>query len=245
MFPCVQPLQNTGLQGKDIVTAIIALAALLTSITSLWAGYLRKARLHFTLPDRLAFGYGKDLRLHLRADIAASNLGARPGVVTGMRLKLTRDPVPKEEPNKSIDLYWYEVLETKNIAEKGQPRKLWTDFVAFSSPVVVPKYDAKLIQAGFGTKTNPGFSPGRYHLRLAAFQADSKRPIYSDDRTIELTEAAHQILWRDCVTDATGVRKAHLSLFFEDGVYQFEDGVYQADKSTVQTSKQGEGKPDP
>ena len=44
-------LKRSGFEIKDIITAIIAFAALTTSITSLWAGYLRKARLRLTLPD--------------------------------------------------------------------------------------------------------------------------------------------------------------------------------------------------
>jgi hypothetical protein len=125
------------------------------------------------------------------------------------------------------------VLETKNIAEKGQPRKLWTDFVAFSSPIVVPKYDAKLVQAGFGTRTKQELAPGLYKLRLVAFHADDIERLYSDERAIDLSKDALDFLSKNCITDGNGVRKAHLPIFFEEGSYKAEISAAQVPGQTT------------
>jgi len=203
-----------GLQAKDVITALIGLAALITSITSLWAGYLKKARLRFTLPGQLGLSYSKDMQLIIIAEIAASNVGARPGVITQMGLKLTREG---EEP---ISLTWREILVTENIAEKGQPRKVWTSFAGFSSPVVIPKYDAKQINAGFWSPEKPLLNPGTYRLRLSASQADRKKLLSSDERSIEFSQAALDVLSKYTVADQTGIRKTRLDMFFEDETYK-------------------------
>jgi hypothetical protein len=137
-----------------------------------------------------------------------------------MRLELIRG-------NEIVSLKWYEVLETKNIAEKGQPRKLWTDFVAFSCPIVVSKYDAKLVQAGFGTQSKLDLTATRYQVRLVAFHADGKEALYSEERAIDLREDGLNFLKQNCITDQTGVRKAHLGLFFADGAYSAEAATLQ------------------
>ena len=116
-----------------------------------------------------------------------------------MRLELIRG-------NEIVSLKWYEVLETKNIAEKGQPRKLWTDF---------------------GTQSKLDLTATRYQVRLVAFHADGKEALYSEERAIDLREDGLNFLKQNCITDQTGVRKAHLGLFFADGAYSAEAATLQ------------------
>jgi len=114
-----------------------------------------------------------------KIDVFALNTGARPGVITRMELEL-------EGHHSKISLYWTEVTKTENIAEKGQPRKTFTDFAGFASPVLVPKYDARLIEAAFWADKSNDLSPGHeYTFRLKYWVVGRKKPLLGKPRNLK------------------------------------------------------------
>jgi len=123
------------MQGKDLITAVIASAALLTSLTNVWVAYLRRPRLLADLADSLRIGYGPAKDGHLltfRIDVYAINSGARPGIISRMGIEIYETSTPSEP----MRLQWTDVVKSENIAAKGEPRKIHTDFAGFASPVV-------------------------------------------------------------------------------------------------------------
>jgi hypothetical protein len=214
--PVLANLQEPGFwqfNAKDIITAIIALAALLTSLTNVWVAYLRRHKLRCDLADVLRIGYGPRPNHYLmfKIEVFAMNTGARPGVITRMAVQLTGH-------HSQTMLYWTEVTRTENIAPKGEPRKIWTDFAGFASPVLIPKYDSRLIEAAFWADRTADLAVGHaYRFKLMFWVAGREKAYSGGQRMFKLTPIEHDFLERVATSDARGFRARHLTLASVDG----------------------------
>jgi hypothetical protein len=171
------------LQAKDVATALIGLAAFFTSVTGVWVAYLRRYKLHCDTGDALRIGYGPRPNHYLmfKIDVFALNNGARPGVITRMALELRGH-------HSVIWLYWTEVTKTENIAARGKPRQIWTDFAGLASPILVPKYDAKLVEAAFWANQPSDLAIGHeYRFKLHYWMAGRDRPLLGRERSLKIT----------------------------------------------------------
>jgi hypothetical protein len=201
------------LQAKDIITAVIALAAFFTALTSVWVAYLRPRKFDCELGPVIRFGYGpnSDHRLIVRGDVVITNVGARPGILTRMAIRISYG-------SQNTDLHWSEVLKTENIAGKGEPRKLWTDFAAFASLIPVPRYDSKLVEAGFWSGHPTTLLPNvPYNFQLRYETAGSRKVRHGAMQKFTLSQEACSFLDAHCTGDERGIREKHLELRTTDG----------------------------
>jgi hypothetical protein len=199
--------------AKDFVTGLIALAAFLTAATNVWVAYLRRHKLRCDLSDALRIGYGPrpDHFLMFKIDVFAMNDGARPGVITRMAIQLLGH-------HSDATLHWTEVTKTENIAGKGEARKVWTDFAGFASPILVPKYDARLIEAAFWADQKSDLAPGHtYRFSLFYWVAGSKKPHRGTERALKIDAVEHEFLETKATTNDKGLRARHLYLTSTDG----------------------------
>jgi hypothetical protein len=204
-------------QLKDLVTGLIAAAALVTSLTGVWVGYLRPRKLRCDLGEKLRLFYTSKPNCLLRifADVYALNTGAKPGVITRMNIEIS------DIARKGIagTLYWREFTKTENIAGKGEPRKIWTSFAGLASPVLVPKYDACLVEAGFLCDDQFALAENAtYELRLLVWIAGRNGPIKSPPRRITTTDEMLHFLATKATGDSKGIVERHLNLTSNDGV---------------------------
>jgi hypothetical protein len=200
--------------AKDLITAVIALAAFLTAVTNVWVAYIRRHKLRCDLGDSLRIGYGPRPHhlLMFKVDVFVLNQGARPGVITRMAIELSG--------HQSItNLFWTEVTKTQNIAEKGAPRDVFVDFAGFASPVLVPKYDARLIEAAFWAEHTADLVAGHnYRFKLIYWVAGRKKPYYGIERELKITPDERDFLESQGTKDAKGgSRSRHLHLASSDG----------------------------
>ena len=199
--------------AKDLITAVIAMAAFLTAATNVWVAYLRRRKLRCDVGDGMRIGYGKRPAhdLTFRIDVFALNLGARPGVITRMAIEL-------QAPQGPVSLHWTEITKTENLAPKGRGRDVWTGFAGFSSPVLVPKYDARLIEAAFWSRAHCELQAGvRYTFRLHVWVAGSKTPLVGKERSFQINELDGQFLQTHGTVDEVRLRGTHLYLTSVDG----------------------------
>lgn len=201
-------------QAKDFVTALIALAAFLTAVTNVWVAYLRRQKIKCDVGEALRIGYGpRPLHyLMFKIDVYALNKGARPGVITRMAIEVRGHQTVKL-------LHWTEVSKTENIAPKGTARKIWTDFAGFASPILVPKYDAKLVEAVFvNDKSGGDLVVGHeYKFRLYFWMAGRKKPIRGRVRNVKITPDDDEVLQNESTVNEKGIRARFLYLTASDG----------------------------
>ena len=204
-------------QLKDLITATIASAAFLTAATNVWVAYLRQPKLKTDLAESLRMGYGPETKGHhlvLMVDVFAINSGARPGIITRMALEIYET----NEPKKKIRLNWTEFLKSENIAPKGEPRKVHTDFAGFAAPVPVPKYDARLIEAGFAANATWNLVANRdYSMRLIYWMAGHAKERYGKVKEFKLDDRTVGILEKEATTAPGGIRPGHVFLAAADG----------------------------
>jgi hypothetical protein len=214
---CNQPHPSFwSLQFKDLITGSIALAALVTSSTGVWVAYLRPRKLRCDLADTIRISYHSHSKRQVRimADAYAMNTGARPGVITRMRIELHK-PGPG---NSKVALYWRETTKSEDIAEKGSSRRLWTSFAGFASAVLVPKYDSRLIEAAFFSEEDSEFEEDQtYFFELNSWIDGATKPIIG--RTKQFTVSAFMLsfLQTRATANDQGIVDRHLYLTSEDG----------------------------
>lgn len=207
---------SPAFQLKDVVTATIALAALVISLGNVWVAYLRPRRITCNLSDTLRISYSKrpEHLLRFLVDIYALNTGAKPGVITRMRLELwdVADPCSK------VLLQWREFMKSENIAAKGTPRRVWTTFNGFASSVLIPKYDARLIEAVFFADNQFELrKDATYRLRVLCWLDNGKEPIISTVRTLSITERIFNMLETQATANEQGLTDRMLFLMSDDG----------------------------
>jgi len=160
-------------QAKDAITAVIALAAIVIAATNVWVSYLRRHRLTCELGNTLRLSYGANgtRRLAITVEVYAINTGARPGVITRMALSLAAGPGTRQ-----THLDWTEVRRTSNAAAKGEPISITSEFQALASPIIIPRYEARVVEATFWSADDVELKAHvMYDLRLICFTGTKSR----------------------------------------------------------------------
>jgi hypothetical protein len=204
-------------QAKDVLSPWIALTF---SAITVFLAYMFPRKLYCDVSDIIRLGYGQRPQhdLLIRIDVTALNQGARPRVLKRMELELE-----SATTRQKFTLHWTEVLKSENIAEKGQVRKLWTDFAGNASPVYVPKYDAKSIDAAFWAHRGSDLvADSTYRFRLIWWTAGRKDPIWGRWLSFELKQPHIDVLNTLGTPDEHGIRKHHLALRVCAGGTTFE-----------------------
>jgi hypothetical protein len=219
------PISAVGLQTQagfwtyklnDLVTGIIGLAALMASLTGVWVAYLWRRRLECNLGDMLRISYGGASKRNVRffVDVYALNKGAQPGVITRMAIELS----PIDNKERVAVLRWREITKSEDIGEKGKPRRIWTVFAGFATAVLVPKYDARLIEAAFYSEEDVTLEAGvTYTIQLQCWVAGVKKPVTGARRQLTMTKAMVAFVNTRATADESGIVERHLFLASDDG----------------------------
>ncbi len=214
---CSQPQPSFwAYQLKDLVTGLVALAALVTSLTGVWVAYLRPRRLRCDLGNivRISYGGRSKRRVRFMVDTYAINAGARPGVITRMAIRLWC----AGSEDSATTLYWRETTKSEDIAEKGSSRRVWTIFAGFASAVLVPKYDSRLIEAAFFSEDDFDLEEGgNYSFQLNCWVDGSRKPILGRVKQFTITQSSFRFLQAKATADDSGIVQRHLFLTSDDG----------------------------
>jgi hypothetical protein len=201
-------------QAKDLVTLLIAVAAFLTAATNVWVAYIRPRRLKCDLADTLRISYSSRPQHLLRflVDVFAINTGAKPGVVSRMAIEVSG-------PNgNSTVLRWREITKNEDTAGAGEPRRVWTRFGGFASAVLVPKYDAKLVEAVFLADQTFDLVEGvTYRFRLLYWLAGKEKCFRGGERQLAISPSIFKFLETRATADQTGVVERLLFATSTDG----------------------------
>jgi hypothetical protein len=201
-------------QAKDVITLLIAVAAFLTASTNVWVAYIRPRRLKCDLADTLRIFYSSRPQHILRflVDVFAINTGAKPGVISRMAIEISGSN------NKSTVLRWREIMKNEDIADAGEPRKVWTRFVGFASAVLVPKYDAKLVEAVFLADENFDLVEGvTYRFRLLYWLAGKEKCFRGGERQLAITPSIFKFLETRATANQIGITERLLFTTSTDG----------------------------
>jgi hypothetical protein len=203
-------------QAKDLITLLIALAAFLTAATNVWVAYIRPRRLKCELSNTLRVFYSQrpDHLLRFLIDVVAINTGARPGVITGMAIHI----VCATDRSKEMLVRWREILTNENIAEKGEARKISTKFLGFASAVLVPKYDARLIEAAFYADRNYDLQEGlAYNFRLLYWLDNKNECFRGTEKNLTITTNIFKFLESKATANEKGITERLLFTTSTDG----------------------------
>jgi hypothetical protein len=201
-------------QAKDLITLLIAGAAFLTASTNVWVAYLRPRRLKCDLTDTLRISYSSRPQHLLRflVDVFAINTGAKPGVISRMAIEIS------SSNDKSTVLRWREIMKNEDIAGRGKPRKVWTRFEGFASAILVPKYDARLVEAVFLADHNFDLVEGvTYRFRLLYWLAGRKKCFRGGERQLAITPSIFKFLETRATADERGITERLLFTTSTDG----------------------------
>jgi hypothetical protein len=203
-------------QAKDLITLLIASAAFLTAATNVWVAYIRPRKLKCELSDTLRISYSRrpEHLLRFLIDVFAVNTGAKPGVISRMAIEIRC----REKKDETTILRWRELIQNEDIANKGEPRKIWTKFVGFASAILVPKYDARLVEASFLADSSFNLKEeGIYTFQLLYWLNGKQKCFRGAEKELTVTKEIFGFLETKATATEKGITERLLFMTSTDG----------------------------